>query len=42
MNQTFIEAQAHYLIQDRIHMTQRRQSVHERRRYHRLRIVSRL
>ena len=40
MNQTIIEAQARYLIQDRIHMAQRRQSVHDRRRDHRLRILS--
>ena len=40
MNQTVIEAQARYLIQDRIHMAQRRQSVHDRRRRHRLRMVS--
>jgi hypothetical protein len=40
MNQTVIEAQARYLIQDRIHMAQRRQSVHDRRRHRRLRIVS--
>jgi hypothetical protein len=40
MNQTVIEAQARYLIQDRIHMTHRRQSVHDRRRHRRLRSLS--
>jgi len=32
MNQTVIEAQARYLIEDRIHATRRRQPVHDRRR----------
>ncbi len=40
MNQTVIEAQARYLIQDRIHMAQRRQSVHDRRGHRRLRLLS--
>ena len=38
MNQTVIEAQAHYLIQDRIHLMQRTQLVRYRRR--RLRTLS--
>ncbi len=37
MNETVIEAQARYLIEDRIHATRPRQSVHDRRRYRRLR-----
>ena len=40
MNQTIIEAQAHYLIEDRIHPTHRSKSVHDRRRHRRLRAVS--
>jgi hypothetical protein len=40
MKQTAIEAQARYLIQDRIHVAQRRESIHDRRRHHRLRILS--
>ncbi len=39
MNQTVIEAQARYLIQDRIHVAQRRESVRDRRRHHRPSIV---
>ena len=40
MKYTVIEAQAGYLIQDRIHMAQGRRSVHDRRRHHRLRMLS--
>jgi hypothetical protein len=40
MNQIVIEAQARYMIEDRIHVAQRRQSVRDRRRHHRPRIVS--
>jgi len=40
MNETVIEAQARYLIQDRIHPAHRRQSVPDRRRHRRLRSVS--
>ena len=39
MNQTVIEAQARYLIEDRIHVTHRGQSVHDRRRHRRLRTL---
>jgi hypothetical protein len=40
MNQTVIEAQARFLIQDRIHMAHRRLSVHHRRRHRRPRSLS--
>jgi hypothetical protein len=40
MNQTVIEGQARYLIEDRIHATHPRQSVHDRRRHRRLRTLS--
>ncbi len=40
MNQTVIEAQATYLIEDRIRATRPRQSVHDRRRHRRLRTLS--
>jgi hypothetical protein len=40
MDQTVIEAQARYLIEDRIHATHPRQSVHDRRRHRRLRALS--
>ena len=40
MKQTVIEAQAHYLIEDRVQATRRRQSVHHRRRHRRLRRLS--
>jgi hypothetical protein len=37
MNRTVIEAQARYLIEDRIHATIRSRSVHDRRRHRQLR-----
>ncbi len=40
MNQTVLEAQACYLIQDRIHPAHPRQSVRDRRRHRFLRRVS--
>lgn len=40
MNETVIEAQARYLIQDWIHATHPRQSLHGRRRHRRLRKLS--
>jgi hypothetical protein len=40
MMQTVIEAQAHYLVEDRIRATRPRQSVHARRRHRRLRTLS--
>jgi hypothetical protein len=40
MNETVIEAQARYLIEDRIHPTHRQQSVDVRRRHRRLRRLS--
>jgi len=40
MNQTVIEAQARYLIEDRIRATRPRKSVHDRRRHRRLRTLS--
>jgi hypothetical protein len=40
MNQAVIEAQARYLIEDRIHMTDRTQSAHVRRHHRRLRPLS--
>jgi hypothetical protein len=39
MYQTVIEAQARYLIEDRIYPTHRRQSAHDRRHHRRLRNV---
>lgn len=40
MNQTVIEAQARYLIEDRIHPTHRQQPSDVRRRHRRLRRLS--
>jgi hypothetical protein len=40
MNQTVIEAQARYLIEDRIHPTHRRQPSDVRRRHRRMRRLS--
>ena len=40
MNQTVIEDQARYLIEDRIHATHPRQSLHDRRRRRPLRTLS--
>jgi hypothetical protein len=40
MNQSDIEAQARYLIQDRIHLAERTRSVRNHRRRHRLRRLS--
>jgi hypothetical protein len=39
MNQPVIEAQARYLIEDRVHAQHRRQSIHDRRRHRRLRTL---
>jgi hypothetical protein len=40
MNETVIEAQARYLIEDRIHPTHRQQPTSVRRRHRRLRKLS--
>ena len=40
MNETVIEAQARYLIEDRIRATRPRRSDHDRRRHRRLRTLS--
>jgi hypothetical protein len=40
MNETVIEAQARYLIEDRIHPTHRQQPTAVRRRHRRLRRLS--
>ena len=40
MNETLIEAQARYLIEDRIRATRPRRSAHDRRRHRRLRMLS--
>ena len=40
MNTTVIEAQAHYLIEDRIHPTHQSQPTEVRRRHRRLRKLS--
>lgn len=40
MNETVIEAQARYLIEDRIRATRPKQSAHDRRRHRRLRTLS--
>jgi hypothetical protein len=42
MSQTVIEAQARYLIEDRIYATHGRLSVHDRHRHRRLRNLIRL
>jgi hypothetical protein len=39
MNQPVLEAQARYLIEERIHATHHRQTGHDRRRHRRLRTV---
>jgi hypothetical protein len=40
MNETVIEAQARYLIEDRIHPTRRKEPVGVRRRHRRIRRLS--
>ena len=40
MNETVIEAQARYLIEDRIHPTHRQPSTEVRRRHRRVRRIS--